>query len=65
MWVVIYIAEGCSPSERLRALLEDEGIVVRVRPVYKNVPAEKNNYQIAVLEEETGAAGEVLAENGF
>ena len=65
MWVVVYIAEGLSAKERAHQLLEENGIVCKAKPLYKNRPDEKNSYQIIVLQSEAEEAMSLFLENGF
>ncbi len=65
MWVVIFIAENYRIAEQIHALLMAEGILIKIKPVYKKVAPDKNNYQIVVLEGEAEDAREIMADNGF
>jgi len=65
MWVVIHLARGQSGAERVRNRLADEGFMVRLRAVYKSLPAQDNTYEVAVLKSEATEAREVLMESGM
>lgn len=65
MWMVVYIAEGIDSADLLRRLLESEGILAKVRRIYKNKTEAENSYEIMVLESETEEAREIMALKGF
>ena len=65
MWIVMHIARGKALCDRLVSLLEANGILVNVKPTYKNMPESQNDYQIRVLKSEAEQARSVLIKNGF
>nr|WP_122012988.1 hypothetical protein [Maliibacterium massiliense] len=65
MWVVVQMAQGKEAQQRSVSHLEREGILVRVRPLYKNVAEAQNYYEISVLASEAEEAQHVLLEHGI
>lgn len=65
MWVVVYIAENLSVKERAHQLLEENGILCKSKPLYKNKPDAENSYHIIVLQSEAEEAMALFLENGF
>lgn len=65
MWVVVYLAEGLTAKERAHQLLEENGIVCKTKPLYKNKPEDTNSYQVMVLQSEAEEAMALFLENGF
>lgn len=65
MWIVIHMAKSSAVTDGIRALLENEGILVKVKPVYKKMSREENYYEILVLESEAEEAREIIIENGL
>ncbi len=64
-WIVIHMAHSQQEAERLKQKLTEEGILVRLKPVYKNRPAKENCYELLVLHSEIEAAREIFLEKGF
>ncbi|HHZ20625.1 MAG TPA: DUF2007 domain-containing protein [Firmicutes bacterium] len=60
MWTVLYIAPGQSEANRLKELMETEGIMVRLRPVGMMINEKTSNIEILVPETELEEAQEVL-----
>jgi hypothetical protein len=65
MWTVVYMAQSTEITEKLKGLLEDESILVKVRPVSKNIENNDNYYEILVPESEVEEAHSVIIEKGF
>jgi len=65
MWIVIHMAKGKDRCDKITSALSADGVLVRVRPAYKNVSDSENYYQICVLKSEAEQAKHVLLENGF
>lgn len=65
MWTVVYIAKSKEIAENLRYLLEDAGLLVKVRPVNNNCEGECNCYDILVPESEVAVAHKIIIENDF
>ncbi len=64
-WIVIHMVRSLSAAKRLEQKLAEEGILVRLQPVYKNRGDEDNYYEILVLSAESEAARETIFEKGF
>lgn len=64
-WIVIHMAHSQQEAHRLSQKLSDEGILVRLKPVYKNRPEQDNYYELLVLRSELEAAREIFQEKGF
>ncbi|MBO8141754.1 MAG: glutamate decarboxylase [Firmicutes bacterium] len=60
MWTVIYIARNLAAGQRVRQVLEREGLLVRMRPVGE--PRNAEAVELLVPEAEAEEAHEVLAE---
>lgn len=65
MWTVVYIAKSKEIAENLRYLLEDAGLLVKIRPVNKECGAECNSYDVLVPESEIAVAHGIIIENDF
>jgi hypothetical protein len=61
MWMVIYMAKGKELILRVRDILVDTGIAVRVRPISDS----DGYYEILVPETEVQIAHEKLIKHGF
>lgn len=64
MWTVLYIAPSQSEANRLKLLMETEGIMVRLRPVGLMISENTANVEVLVPEAELEEAQEVLT-NGL
>lgn len=64
MWTVLYIAPSMSMANRLKDLMETEGILVRLRPVGLMINENTANIEVLVPETELEEAQEVLT-NGL
>jgi hypothetical protein len=64
MWTVLYIAPSQSEANRLKMLMETEGILVRLRPVGLMINENTANVEVLVPEAELEEAQEVLT-NGL
>ena len=60
MWTVLYVAPGMSTAQRLKELMETEGIMVQLRPLGLRVADKTPNVEILVPESEIEEAQEVL-----
>jgi hypothetical protein len=60
MWTVLYVAPGMSMAQRLKELMETEGIMVQLRPLGFGVADKTPNIEILVPESEIEEAQEVL-----
>ncbi|MCX7715176.1 MAG: hypothetical protein N2171_05575 [Clostridia bacterium] len=61
MWTVIYMAQSKEIVEKLQALLESRGILVKVRPVNKKDIDDKDCcYEVLVPESEVEQAHDII-----
>ena len=65
MWVVIHMIKGEESAQRVCDRLKAEGILSRMRPVYKATPPQENYFEIQVLQSELHEAREILMELGL
>lgn len=65
VWLVIHLARSEDCARRIVDMLTSEGLVVKAHPVYRNLPAQENLYEIVVLKSESDEARSLLAEHGF
>ena len=64
-WIVIHMARSQQEAQRLSRKLSDVGVLVRLRPVYRNRPEQENYYELQVLQSEAETAREIFLEKGF
>lgn len=64
-WKVIHMAHSEKNARDILALLEKEGILARMRQVYRTVSSEENYYEIMVLGSEAVEAQQLLIENNL
>lgn len=64
MWTVVYMAQNKDMAEKLKGILETEGILVKLNPVSQK---EKNDnyFEISVPEGEVEEAHSIIIEKGF
>ena len=65
MWVVVHIAKSKNAARKVQALLNEEGILVKVRGVYKTRSETENDYELLVLAAEAREARNILLEKGI
>ena len=65
MWTVIYMAQGREAADNLRALLENAGILVKIRPVTKAAEGEANAFEILIPQTEKDEAHKVIIGSGY
>ncbi len=65
MWIVVHMAKSQKVMQQVRDLLTAEGILVRVKPVYKQLSPDENYYEIQALQSETQEARDVLMDHGY
>lgn len=63
MWVVISITKDMGAAVKAKGLLQNEGLLVEIRPVVQK--KDVGIYEILVLESEALEAREILAERGL
>lgn len=65
MWTVVYLAQSKESATRLKELLANEGILVKLRPLSKNPENQDNYYEVLVPEAEIEEAHNVIIESGY
>ncbi|MGN0741114.1 MAG: hypothetical protein ACI4L8_00590 [Candidatus Fimadaptatus sp.] len=65
VWLVIHMARSEECADRIIDMLTSEGLIAKAHPVYRNLPAQENLYEIVVLKSESAEARSLLAERGF
>ena len=64
-WITIQVMHSAEQADSAKALLEEEGFLVNVRPLAHSVSQSENCFEIMVLKSEAAEAREVLMERGF
>lgn len=65
MWRVVYMAQSKRIADHINDLLSVEGFMVKLKPIYKNVPDEDNYYEVLVPQTEAQEVHMILMENGY
>jgi len=65
MWIVIHIAKSSEAATGIQELLRREGILVKLRGLYRNRSEEENDYEVLVLAGEANEARHILLEKGI
>ena len=65
MWTVVYMARTKAMADHINKLLVREGFLIKLKPVYRNVPEEENYYEILAPKTEAQEVHNILMENGF
>ena len=65
MWTVIYIAKSKDTAKRLKELLAQKDILVRLRPLYDTAVAQDGSIEVLVPESEVAQAHEVIIDTDF
>ena len=65
MWMVIHITKSKDAAKKVEDALAGEGILVKIKGVYKQKTESDNYYEILVLESEAEEAKDILVEKGF
>lgn len=63
MWTVIYMAPNREMADKIRVLLSDEGLLVKLRKVNRCGKKKQVFYEIPVLESEAEEAHNILLEH--
>lgn len=63
MWTVVYMAQNRTFVQQLQKILEEGGLLVKVRPVSKDT--EDGCFEVLVPETEIEQAHEMIIENGY
>ncbi len=64
MWIVVGMANSLSMAKSMQSVLEDEGVLVKIRDLSDSTKRKKT-LEVLVLESELDSAREILLENGF
>jgi hypothetical protein len=59
------MAHDKKSADSILDLLAKEGVMYKLKPVYKNVDPEYNCYEILVPQSEAREAHDILMENGY
>ncbi|MGI6585048.1 MAG: hypothetical protein ACOX3L_03730 [Lutisporaceae bacterium] len=65
MWTVVYLAKNKKIAEKVSKLMTNEGVLVKLQPVNKNISEEDSYFEILVLESEVEEAHNILYELGY
>lgn len=65
MWIVIHMARGEEAAGSAAELLKAEGVLTKIRAVYRNLPPNENYYEILVLQSEAEEARDILLEKNI
>lgn len=65
MWTVVYMAQSKDIATRLQDVLTKEGLLVKIRPISKNVENNDNYYEVLVPESEVEEAHGIIIETGY
>jgi hypothetical protein len=64
MWTVVYMAQNREMAEKLKSILEEAGILVRINPVSRKEKAD-DYFHVSVPEAEVEEAHGIIIEKGF
>lgn len=65
MWTVVYMAQSKEIVIKLQQVLEQEGLLVKIRPINKNLDNNDNYYEVLVPESEVEEAHSIIIDTGF
>ncbi|MDK2810615.1 MAG: hypothetical protein PWR27_1324 [Petroclostridium sp.] len=65
MWTVVYMAQSKEIVIKLQQVLEKEGLLVKIRPISKNLDNNDNYYEVLVPESEVEEAHSIIIDTGF
>jgi len=65
MWTVVYLAKNKKIADKISRLMTNEGVLVKLQPVNKNIGEEDSYVEILVLESEVEEAHNILYELGY
>ncbi|MDF2592444.1 MAG: hypothetical protein K0S75_1910 [Clostridia bacterium] len=65
MWTVVYLAKNKKEAEKMSAIITQEGVLVKIRPVSKSANEEEGYYEVLVPEVEVEEAHSILIEQGY
>jgi len=64
MWTVVYMAQNKDIAEKLKSVLEEGGILVRINPVSRKEKTD-DYFEVSVPEAEVEEAHGIIIEKGF
>lgn len=64
MWTVVYMAQNKDMAEKLKSVLEEGGILVKINPINRKEKAD-DYYEVSVPETEVEEAHGIIIERGF
>lgn len=65
MWMVVGMAGSEKKAAKMQKVLEQEGILVKLRNVTAKTRSSGDTIEVLVLESEAGAARKIIIENGL
>ncbi len=65
MWMVVYIAQAKEIAEKIKALLQEAGLPVKIRSVNQSENEQYGSYEILVPEAELFEAHRVIIEEAL
>ena len=64
MWTVVYMAQNKDMAEKLKLILEEGGILVKINPINRKEKAD-DYFEVSVPETEVEEAHGIIIERGF
>ncbi|MBE7041138.1 MAG: hypothetical protein E7400_04135 [Ruminococcaceae bacterium] len=65
MWMVAYVTQSKESAERIRLLLQEAGLPVKIRSVNQSGNGQFGCYEILVPEAELSEAHDIIIEKAF
>ena len=65
MWMVAYVTQSKESAERIRLLLQEAGLPVKIRSVNQSGNGQFGCYEILVPEAERSEAHDIIIEKAF
>lgn len=65
VWTVVYIAKSMAIAEQIREMLENDGMLVKIRPIAKNADNADSSCEVLVPESEVEQAHGLIIEADF
>ncbi len=65
MWTVVYMAQSKQDADNVGKMLEEKGLIIKMRSVGENTGEDDMCYEILVPEPEVNEAHEVIIENNI
>lgn len=60
MWTVIYFAKDKGLAEKLRGLLEERGVISKIRPISRGTEKDSGSFEVLVPSAEIEEAHDVI-----